>query len=78
MVFLITGCIKKETSEKNKKSKTSVFEVEQVSDKSITVVLNNAKAGEEKEAKLIIAKGENIIVKTKMEGATGNIEINIK
>ena len=68
MLFLITGCIKKET--KTEKS-SSVFEVEQIDDKNITVTLDHAKVGEEKEAKLVIEDGEDINVKTKMEGAAG-------
>ena len=42
-VFLLTGCGKKEEAEK-REGTSSVFEVEQVSDKNVTVTLDNAKA----------------------------------
>ena len=69
-VFLLTGCGKKEEAEK-REGTSSVFEVKQFNDKSITIDLDHAKVGEEKEAKLVIEDGEDINVKTKMEGAAG-------
>ena len=70
VVFLLTGCSKEEKKEQKENTK-SLFEVEQVNDKTIKVNLENAKQGEEKEAKLVIADGEDIYTTTKMEGASG-------
>ena len=70
VVFLLTGCSKEEKKEQKENTK-SLFEVEQVNDKTIKVNLENAKQGEEKEAKLVIAEGEDIHTTTKMEGASG-------
>ena len=70
VVFLLTGCSKEEKKEQKENTK-SLFEVEQVNDKTIKVNLENAKQGEEKEAKLVIAEGEDIYTTTKMEGASG-------
>ena len=70
VVFLLTGCSKEEKKEQKENTK-SLFEVEQVNDKTIKVSLENAKQGEEKEAKLVIAEGEDIYTTTKMEGASG-------
>ena len=70
VVFLLTGCSKEDTKEQKENTK-SLFEVEQVNDKTIKVNLENAKQGEEKEAKLVIAEGEDIYTTTKMEGASG-------
>ena len=71
VTFLLTGCIKKETPAEKREGTTSVFEVEQVNDKSITIDLDHAKVGEEKEAKLVIADGEDINIKTRMDGTAG-------
>ena len=68
-IFLLTGCEKKEEMKRDVTKR--VFEVEQVSDKNIKIKLENAKQGEEQEAKLVIAEGEDISSKTQMEGATG-------
>ena len=70
VVFLLTGCNKEEKKEQKENTK-SLFEIEQVNDKTIKVNLENAKQGEEKEAKLVIAEGEDIYTTTKMEGASG-------
>ena len=70
VVFLLTGCSKEEKKEQKENTK-SLFEVEQVNDKTIKVNLENATQGEEKEAKLVIAEGEDIYTTTKMEGASG-------
>lgn len=70
VVFLLTGCSKEEKKEQKENTK-SLFEVEQVNDKTIKVNLENTKQGEEKEAKLVIAEGEDIYTTTKMEGASG-------
>ena len=70
VVFLLTGCSKEDKKEQKENTK-SLFEVEQVNDKTIKVNLENAKQGEEKEAKLVIAEGEDIYTTTKMEGASG-------
>ena len=70
VVFLLTGCSKEDKKEQKENTK-SLFEVEQVNDKTIKVNLENAKQGEEKEAKLVIADGEDIYTTTKMEGASG-------
>ena len=70
VTFLLTGCSKEENKEQKENTK-SLFEVEQVNDKTIKVNLENAKQGEEKEAKLVIAEGEDIYTTTKMEGASG-------
>ena len=70
VVFLLTGCSKEEKKEQKENTK-SLFEIEQVNDKTIKVNLENAKQGEEKEAKLVIAEGEDIYTTTKMEGASG-------
>ena len=70
VVFLLTGCSNEDKKEQKENTK-SLFEVEQVNDKTIKVNLENAKQGEEKEAKLVIAEGEDIHTTTKMEGASG-------
>ena len=70
IVFLLTGCSNEDKKEQKENTK-SLFEVEQVNDKTIKVNLENAKQGEEKEAKLVIAEGEDIYTTTKMEGASG-------
>ena len=73
-VFLLTGCDKKETSKKKEKKEESiktVFEVQQVSDKSIKINLDNAKQGEEKEAKLVVTDGEDLRTQTALDGAAG-------
>ena len=70
VAFLLTGCSKEDKKEQKENTK-SLFEVEQVNDKTIKVNLENAKQGEEKEAKLVIAEGEDIYTTTKMEGASG-------
>ena len=70
VVFLLTGCSNEDKKEQKENTK-SLFEVEQVNDKTIKVNLENAKQGEEKEAKLVIAEGEDIYTTTKMEGASG-------
>ena len=51
VVFLLTGCSNEEKKEQKENTK-SLFEVEQVNDKTIKVNLENATQGEEKEAKL--------------------------
>lgn len=63
-VFILTGCGNKDDSK-------AIFEVKQVSNKSINVKLENAKKGDEKEAQLVIAEGESINIKTKMESFPG-------
>ena len=70
VVFLLTGCSNEDKKEQKENTK-SLFEVEQVNDKTIKVNLENATQGEEKEAKLVIAEGEDIYTTTKMEGASG-------
>ena len=69
-LYLLTRCSKEDKKEQKENTK-SLFEVEQVHDKTIKVNLENAKQGEEKEAKLVIADGEDIYTTTKMEGASG-------
>ena len=64
----ITGCVNKE---KKKTSNKVVFEIEQVSNKSIKINLENVKKGEEKEAKLVVEEGEIIYVDYKIKDLGG-------
>lgn len=64
----ITGCVNKE---KKKTSNKVVFEIEQVSNKSIKINLENVKKGEKKESKLVVEDGETIHVDYKIKDLGG-------